>query len=70
MQVRASARRLVAPVAAFFVLLQLAACAVPYSLPLSVRTPIGQSAHLVCPAGEIQMCRDAGTAMRCTCSTY
>jgi hypothetical protein len=70
MQVRTSARRLVAPVAAFLVLLQLAACGGPYSLPASVRTPVGQSAHLVCAASEFQMCRDGGTAMRCSCSEY
>ena len=69
MEVRTSARRVVAPLAAFFVLLQLAACGGPYSLPPSVRTPVGESANLVCAGSEIQICRDGGTAMLCACRT-
>ena len=69
MEVRTSARRVVAPLAALVALLQLTACAAPYSLPPSVRTPVGQSANLVCAGSEIQICRDGGTAMRCACRT-
>jgi hypothetical protein len=46
---------------------QLAACAAPYSLPPSVTTAVGEGTNLVCGAGEVQICRDGGSTLRCGC---
>ena len=47
----------------------LAGCAYA-PLPPSVTTAVGQSSNLACRAPEVQVCRDHGRALKCTCRTY
>ena len=48
-------------------LLSLAACGSPYRLAPVVTGDVGQSVGLFCRNGEVQICRDHGTRMQCTC---
>jgi hypothetical protein len=46
---------------------QLAACAYA-PLPPNVTTQVGRPSNLVCRADEAQVCRDHGSALKCSCA--
>ncbi len=46
---------------------QLAAC-VYAALPPSATTSVGKSSNIVCRAPDVQVCREHGVALKCTCT--
>jgi len=62
--------RAAAKCALILAMAQSAGCASPYALPPSVTTAVGEQPKLVCEAGEVQLCRDHGHALKCTCSPF
>ena len=46
----------------------IAGCAGPFALRPSVAAPPGRSPGLPSGADEVEMCRGAGAALRCSCT--